>query len=81
MAGIINAPMADVVATAEPDIAAKNIHATVVTIPSPPVIAPKQRLAKFKSLLATPPVLIKLPANMKNGIAIKGNEFIPVIEF
>jgi hypothetical protein len=37
IAGIINVPIADVVAMAEPEMAAKNMHDTVVTIASPPV--------------------------------------------
>ncbi len=57
---------------AEPEMAAKNIQASVVTIPSPPVIHPSSVSQKLTIRLATPPLLIRFPASMKNGMAIRG---------
>jgi hypothetical protein len=67
-------PMADTVAGPDPEIAAKNIHARVVTIASPPVRKPTRLLAKFNRRLETPPYLIRFPARIKKGMAIKGKE-------
>ena len=77
----MNAPTADTVATAEPEIAAKNIHTTTVTIPNPPVTCPIRESKKFTSLFAIPPLLIRFPASIKKGIAKRGNESIPVMTF
>lgn len=66
---------------AEPEMAAKNIQASVVTIPSPPVIHPSSVSQKLTIRLATPPLLIRFPASMKNGMAIRGKESTPVIAF
>ena len=43
------APMAAVVATAEPDMAAKNTLATMTTMARPPVKWPTMDMAKFTS--------------------------------
>ena len=48
-------PMAETVAGPEPDMAAKNMHATVVTMPSPPVIFPTMTSARSRSLREMPP--------------------------
>ena len=81
ISGIMMAPTAEQVAIAEPEIAAKNIQAAVVTKLSPPVIHPIQVSAKLTILFATPPVLIKLPARIKKGIAISEKEFTPLTQF
>ena len=73
--------MAEVVATAEPEMAAKIIQARVVTMPRPPVIQPNSVSQKLTIRLATPPLLIRLPASMKNGMAIRGKESTPVMAF
>src|SRR5699024_8081966 len=72
IAGIIKEPIAATVAGPDPDIAAKNILASTVTIASPPVIKPISTLARFNSLFEIPPVLINTPARRKKGIAING---------
>src|SRR5699024_5587707 len=69
--GIIKEPIAATVAGPEPEIAAKNILANTVTIAKPPAIKPINTVAKFKSLFEIPPWLIKTPAKIKKGIAIK----------
>ena len=55
ISGIIKEPIAETVAGPEPDIAAKNIHVTVVTIANPPIILPTSASAKFNNFLDTPP--------------------------
>ena len=62
-------------------MAAKNMHTTTVTIPKPPVICPIILSKKSTSLFAIPPLLIKFPANIKKGIANKGNESTPATAF
>ena len=74
-------PTAATVAGPEPEIAAKNIHTTTVTIARPPWILPKNTLARFSSLLEIPPPPISSPAKMKKGIAIVGKESQPVTMF
>src|SRR5699024_1770293 len=74
IAGIINPPIAATVAGPEPAIAAKNIHATIVTSDRPPVIQPTIVVARSKSRLEIPPFPIRIPARMKNGIANSGKE-------
>ena len=70
-------PMAEVVATAEPETAPKNMQAIVVTIERPPVIQPRRLSAKFTILLAIPPVAIRFPASIKNGTARSVKESVP----
>lgn len=70
----MNEPTAEVVAMAEPEIAAKNMQVIVVTMLRPPVIKPVKVSKKFRIRLAMPPPLIRLPASIKNGTAIRGNE-------
>ena len=57
------------------------MHTTTVTIPKPPVICPIILSKKSTSLFAIPPLLIKFPANIKKGIANKGNESTPATAF
>ena len=66
---------------AEPEMAAKIIQARVVTMARPPVIQPKSVSQKSTMRLATPPVLIRFPASMKKGMAIRGKESTPVMAF
>jgi hypothetical protein len=74
IAGIINDPIAATVAGPDPEIAAKNIQVSTVTIAKPPIIKPTNELAKARSLFETPPFPIKIPAIIKNGMAIIGKE-------
>lgn len=62
-------PMATTVAGEEPDNAANIIHATTEAIAKPPRNQPTMAMAKRMIRFATPPVDIKLEANIKNGIA------------
>lgn len=77
ISGIIKEPIAEVVATAEPETAPKNIQAMVVTMESPPVIHPRRLSAKFTIRFAIPPVAIRFPASMKNGTAKSVKESVP----
>ena len=77
--------MAEVVAMAEPEMAAKIIQARVVTMARPPVIQPKSVSQKstvrtFFRLVA-PISVIRFPASMKKGMAIRGKESTPVMAF
>ncbi|MPM53981.1 hypothetical protein SDC9_100753 [bioreactor metagenome] len=74
MAGIMDVPIAETVAGPEPEIAAKNMQAKMVTMPSPPVISPIRLLAKSTIFLEIPPSDIKLPASIKKGMAKSGKE-------
>ena len=74
-------PTAEVVATAEPEMAAKNMQVMVVTMLRPPVIRPIKVSKKFRMRLAMPPPLIRLPASIKKGMAIRGKESTPVMDF
>lgn len=77
----MKAPTADTVATAEPEIAAKNIQTIMVTIPSPPVMCPIKHSKKLTKRFAIPPPLIRLPASIKKGMAKRGNESTPAMLF
>jgi len=74
IAGIIIEPIAATVAGPDPEIAAKNAQAITVTVASPPVNEPIKTFATLTILFDNPPVSIKLPASIKNGTAINGNE-------
>lgn len=78
ISGIIKEPIADTVAGPDPDIAAKNIHATVVTSAKPPVKWPIMALKRSNNRREMPPYIIKLPATTKNGIARSVKESNPV---
>src|SRR5699024_6676905 len=81
IAGIIKPPIAATVAGPDPEIAAKNIQATMLTMLNPPAIQPTKADANANSLLETPPFPIRIPASIKNGIASKGNESSEVNAF
>ena len=70
-------PIAITVAGAEPDRAAKNMEASTVTWPSPPLKPRTRLLAKLMSLSERPPNFMRLPASIKKGIAISGKESRP----
>ena len=73
-------PIAETVATPEPEIAAKIADARTVTTASEPVIQPKNASATAISFLLHEP-LIRLPASMKKGIARSATESMPVKVF
>ena len=75
-AGIRIAPIANVVATLEPDTAAKIMHVSTQVAASPPWIPPTIDFANSTSRCEMPPDSIRLPARMKNGIAASGNLLI-----
>ena len=77
MMGIMVELMAAVSATAEPEMPAKNIEATTATWARPPAIQPTRQLEKRTRRADMPPVSIRAPARMKNGIAMIGNESMP----
>ena len=81
MAGRMIDPMATTVAGDEPDTAANNAHAMTPARPSPPYQCPTIADAKRIMRLATPPWVRKLPARMKNGIAMISNFSMPVKSF
>ncbi len=78
MTGIIIPPMAAAVAGAEPLIAPKKVQATIETMASPPGNFLRKILHSLISLSDTPPLLIREPLIMKNGIAISVKESTPV---
>ena len=63
-------PMPTTVATEEPEIAANKAQATTPASPKPPYQCPIIEVAKSIMRRATPPAVRKLPARMKNGIAM-----------
>src|SRR5512133_3052985 len=67
------APMAKVVATDEPDTAAKIMQVSTQVMGSPPWMPPTMLLANSTRPREMPPVSIRLPARMKNGMAARGN--------
>ena len=77
--------MPTTVATDEPEIAANSAQATTPASPSPPYQCPISEVAKSIMRRATPPSVSKLPARMKNGIAMISkrsmlvNSFSPTI--
>ncbi len=62
--------MPTTVATDEPEIAANSAQATTPARPSPPYQWPISEVANAIIRRATPPEVRKLPARMKNGIAM-----------
>ncbi len=78
MAGINMEPMATTVAGLDPDTAANSAQASTPASPSPPAQCPMRLLAKVIMRRATPPWVRKLPARMKNGIAMISKFSIPV---
>jgi hypothetical protein len=68
--------MANVVATDEPDTAAKIMQVSTQVMGRPPCTPPTMLLANSTSRREMPPVSIRLPARMKNGMAASGNLLI-----
>ncbi len=66
-------PTATTVAGDEPETAANSMQASTEAIARPPCRWPMQALAKRIIRLATPPVVMKVPPRMKNGIASSVN--------
>ena len=81
IAGRMIAPMATTVAGELPDTAANNAQATTPASPSPPAQWPTIEEANAIIRRATPPCVRKLPARMKNGIAMISNLSMPVKSF
>jgi hypothetical protein len=75
-AGIKIAPMAKVVATEEPETAAKIMQVSTQVMGKPPWMPPTMLLENSMSRREMPPVSIRLPARMKKGIAANGNLLI-----
>src|SRR5487761_2012704 len=63
-------PIATTVAGEEPEIAANKAHASTPERPRPPYRWPTIDEANLIMRFATPPWVRKLPARMKNGIAM-----------
>ena len=78
--GMVMPPIADAVATPDPEMAPKRADVSTVITPRLPLMKPMKALARFISLLV---ILrdIRLPARMKNGIARRDVESIPVNNF
>ena len=70
IAGIRIEPIATTHAGDEPESAANRAHASTAARPRPPYQWPTSELAKLIIRFATPPWVRKLPARMKNGIAM-----------
>src|SRR5215216_2058732 len=81
MAGRMIEPMATTVAELEPDTAAKSAQAITPARPRPPYQWPIIDVAKAIMRFATPPWVRKLPARMKNGIAMISKFSMPVNSF
>ena len=64
-------PIAATVAVGEPDSAPKIIHARMEAQAKPPGIQPISAFAKSQSRLEMPPEDMRLPAIIKNGMAIR----------
>jgi hypothetical protein len=62
---------------AEPDIPENITLAMTHTCPRPPAMCPTIALANLNIRVVTPPVFIRFPASMKNGIA---RSVKPVVE-
>ena len=71
-------PIATTVAGLEPDTAANSAQASTPARPRPPYQWPTMLVAKLIIRFATPPWVRKLPARMKNGIAMISNFSMPV---
>src|SRR5215216_7248832 len=68
--------MAKVVATEDPDTAAKIMQVSTQVMGRPPCTPPTRLLAKSTRRREMPPVSIRLPARMKKGMAASGNLLI-----
>ena len=80
IAGIVMPPMAEAVATPEPEIAPNSVEDKTVTTPKLPLICP---INAFAMLISFSVILrdIRLPAKIKKGIASKELEFMPAKSF
>ena len=74
MEGTTIMPMAATVARAEPEIAPKSVHATMVVRASPPVCPPMSLSARLKRSAERPPLPMNTPAAMKKNMASMGKE-------
>ena len=81
MAGSRIEPIATTVAGLDPETAANSAQARTPAMPRPPCRWPTHAIAKLIIRRATPPCVRKLPARMKNGIAMISNFSIPVNSF
>src|SRR5215208_1442863 len=81
MAGRMIEPIATTVAGLDPDTAAKSAQAITPASPSPPCQWPIIEVANLIMRFATPPWVRKLPARMKNGIAMISKFSMPVKSF
>jgi hypothetical protein len=68
--------MAKVVATDEPETAAKIMQVSTQVMGKPPCTPPTMLLANSTRRREMPPVSMMLPARMKKGMAASGNLFI-----
>ena len=81
IAGRMIEPIATTVATDEPHTSANIAHAMMPASASPPCQWPTSVVANLIMRRATPPCVRKLPARMKNGIAMISNFSMPVNSF
>ena len=81
IAGRMIEPIATTVAGDDPEIAAKNAQASTPARPRPPYQCPTMEVANAIIRRATPPWVRKLPARMKNGIAMISKFSMPVNSF
>ena len=81
IAGSMIEPIAITVAGEEPDTAANSAQAITPASPRPPYQWPTIEVAKLIMRRATPPWVRKLPARMKNGIAMISKLSMPVNSF
>ncbi len=75
------APIATTVAGDDPEIAANSAQAITPARPRPPYQCPIIEVANAIMRRATPPWVRKLPARMKNGIAMISKFSMPVNSF
>ncbi len=78
IAGSRMEPIATTVAGLDPDTAANSAQASTPPSARPPYQWPTIDVAKLIMRFATPPCVRKLPARMKNGIAMISNFSMPV---
>ena len=78
ISGPMIAPMADVAAAAEPDMAPNSMFANTFTKAKPAGQRPTNTRARFISRIAIPPLFIIFPAKTKKGIANKAKLSRPV---
>ena len=81
IAGRMIEPIATTVATDEPHTSANIAHAMMPASARPPCQCPTSVVANLIIRRATPPCVRKLPARMKNGIAMISNFSMPVNSF